>query len=218
MSVQTLITSLTASRNTIRTKLVALGLVTGTSKLEDCATAINNMVNNGAVTGTISTKEGVYTVPAGFHNGTGTVGIVSTEKDKVIAGNIKTGVTMLGVLGTYNGPAIVLQPKTVTPTEASQNVTADEGYDGLSTVTVNPIPDNYADISEVTAVAGDVLANKVFVDSTGAQGAGTMVNNGAIAATIDGLTATLFTVPAGYHSGLGTVSLTSAIETALAAI
>ena len=45
-----------------------------------------------------------------------------------------------------------------------------------------------------------------------------MKNNGAVAATIDGLSVTGYTIPAGYHSGSGTVSLTSDIETALAAI
>ena len=44
-----------------------------------------------------------------------------------------------------------------------------------------------------------------------------MANNGAIAKTIDGLTQTSAAIPAGYTSG-GTVSLTDAIETALAAI
>ena len=45
-----------------------------------------------------------------------------------------------------------------------------------------------------------------------------MPNNGAISGTIDGLTTTSYTVPSGYHSGSGTVSLTSDIEDALAAI
>ena len=45
-----------------------------------------------------------------------------------------------------------------------------------------------------------------------------MANNGAITGTIDGLTTTSYTVAAGYHNGSGTVSLTSDIEDALAAI
>ena len=69
-----------------------------------------------------------------------------------------------------------------------------------------------------TAAAADVLANKIFVDSTGAQVPGTMANNGAVAASIDGLTVTEYTVPKGFHSGAGKVSLTNDIETALAAI
>lgn len=97
-------------------------------------------------------------------------------------------------------------------------ITADEGYDALSQVTVEAIPAEYADVSGVTAAAGDVLANKVFVGADGAEAAGTMPNNGAVQASIDGLTQTEYTVPAGYHTGTGKVSLTGDIEEALAAI
>ena len=48
--------------------------------------------------------------------------------------------------------------------------------------------------------------------------AGTMTNNGAVSATIDGLDVTEYAIPAGYHNGMGKVTLTNAIETALAAI
>ena len=44
-----------------------------------------------------------------------------------------------------------------------------------------------------------------------------MKDNGAIAQTMDGLSVTSVAIAAGYTSG-GTVSLTNAIETALAAI
>lgn len=40
-------------------------------------------------------------------------------------------------------PAPELQDKEVTPTKETQNVTFDSGFDGLNTVTIKPIPDNY---------------------------------------------------------------------------
>ena len=218
MSIQTEITRLQGLRNALRTKLVALGLVTSSADLEGCVTAVEGVENRGAATGTIATADGEYTIQAGYHNGSGKVTIDTTEKGKITPGNIKSGVSILGVTGTYSGEAAKLQTKNITPTKTKQDVTADEGYDALSMVSVAPIPDAYQDVTGVTAAEGDVLASKVFVDSKGNQKAGTMVNNGAVAATIDGLTATSYTVPAGYHSGTGTVSLTNDIETALAAI
>ena len=43
--------------------------------------------------------------------------------------------------GSYRPPD--LQDKEATPSAETQILTADEGYDGLGTVTINPIPSNY---------------------------------------------------------------------------
>ena len=69
----------------------------------------------------------------------------------------------------------------------------------------------------MTETSGDVLANKVIIDSTGQTVAGTIPVNGAIAATFDPLTESSVAIAAGYTSG-GAVTLTSDLEDALAAI
>lgn len=187
MSTQTEITRLQTARNTIRTKMVALGLGTSTDKLDALATEINGIKNNGAVDANVKEGES-YTIPAGYHNGSGTV--------KGVSGG-----------GNYN-----LQTKTVTPTKEQQAVSPDAGYYGLSSVTVGAIPENYQDVSNTTAEEADVLANKVFVGADGAQKAGTMPNNGAVEKTLDASTGNQsYTVAKGYHSGTGKVSI--ALET-----
>ena len=74
------------------------------------------------------------------------------------------------------------------------------------------------DLTEDTVTADKLLNGVTAHDASGAQVHGTMANNGAVAASIDGLTVTEYTVPKGFHSGAGKVSLTNDIETALAAI
>ena len=204
-------------KDTLRTALVGLGLVTSEAMLDACAEAVAGIPNRGAVQGSISDADVPYTVPEGYHNGEGSVGIASAEKSKLTPGNIKAGVVILGVTGSYSGEASKLQAKTVTPTKQQQAISADEGYDALSTVTVLAIPAAYQDVTGVTAAAADVLTGKTIVDATGKEVAGAMPENGAISKTIDGLSATSASIPAGHTSG-GTVTLTGDIEDALAAI
>ena len=181
MSVATYINSIESSRNTIRNKLVELGLVASSAKLDALAAAVEDIVNQGAVSVTV--QEGsTYTIPKGYHNGSGTVS------------------------GVSGGGNYTLQSKTATPTKKQQNITPDIGYYGLSDVTVGAIPEAYQDVSSVTAAAGDVLTGKVIVLADGTVSTGTMANNGAVSKTLDATTIT-YTIPNGYHSGAGTVKI-----------
>ena len=110
---------------------------------------------------------------------------------------------------------IALETKTVTPTKSAQDITPTTGK-VLSKVTVAAIPDNYVDTSDADAVAANILDNKTAYVK-GSKVEGTMPNNGDTSGSIDGITSTSLTIPAGYTSG-GTVTLTSDIEDALAAI
>ncbi len=181
MSIATQLSRIETNRNTIRAKLVELGMANSTDKLDTLAAAIEGLVNRGAVSVTVQEGD-TYTIPAGYHNGSGTVSGVSG------GGNYK------------------LQSKTATPTKKQQNVTPDAGYYGLSDVTVAPIPDAYQDVSSVTAAAGDVLTGKVYVLADGTVTTGTMPNNGNVSKTLDATTIT-YTIPKGYHGGTGKVSI-----------
>lgn len=193
MSIQSEITRITGLKNRIRTALVALGLAQSNATLADCAAAVEGIDNQGNVSATV--KEGeTYKIPRGYHNGAGTVS------------------------GVSGGGSYTLQSKTVTPTKAQQAITADGGYYGLSDVTVEAIPESYADVSNVTVTADKVLANEVFVNALGVESTGSIPNVGSHTATIDGLNTMSAAIPRGYHDGTGSISLTNDIELALAAI
>lgn len=189
MSVSTEITRITTDRNTIRNKLVNLGLAQSADTLDDLALAVDGIANRGAPTAEV--KEGEqYTIQPGYYSGG-------------------------SVAGVSGGGNYSLQSKTITPTKQQQAVSPDAGYYGLSGVTVNAIPANYNDTSAVTAVAGDVLANKTIVNAAGQNVAGTMPNNGAVSKTLDATEDNQsYSVPAGYHNGSGAVSIVLEEKTA----
>lgn len=194
MSVQTEITRITNARNTIRTKLAELGVGDGTEKLEACAEKVNAIDNKGTVSAEVK-EGGSYTIEAGYYKG-GTV----------------TGVPGGGNYELY-------EPDPVTPTKSVQTITPNGKY-GIKSVTVSPIPAEYQDVSDVNVPDKYVLSPYVYVDAEGTVTPGKMNDNGAVTATIVGLsdTDTEYTIPEGYHNGNGKVSLTKDIENALAAI
>lgn len=183
MNTATEITRLQTARNTIRNKMVNLGLGESTDLLDDLADEIDGIVNQGAVTATVQEGD-TYTIPAGYHNGSGTVS------------------------GVGGGGNYQLQSKSVTPTKSQQSVSPDSGYYGLSGVTVAAIPEAYQDVTAVTAAAGDVLATKIIVAADGTVTTGTMPNNGTVSKTLDATSGNQsYTVPAGYHNGSGAVGI-----------
>lgn len=181
MSISTEITRISTARNTLRAKAVELGIAQNTALLDALAAAYEDIENRGAVSATVQEGD-TYTIPKGYHNGSGTVS------------------------GVSGGGNYTLQSKTVTPTKKQQNITPDSGYYGLSDVTVSAIPEAFQDVSSVTAAAEDVLTGKVIVTAAGVVTTGTMANNGAVNQTLDAST-TSYTVPKGYHSGLGKVQI-----------
>ena len=182
MSISTEIARLQTNRNTIRAKLVELGLAQNTANLDALAAAIEDIFNAGAVSATVM-EGATYTIPRGYHNGAGTVS------------------------GVAGGGNYSLQSKTVTPTKKQQAVTADSGYYGLSDVTVAAIPEAYQDVSNVNATAPDVLTGKIIVTADGTVVTGSMPNIGKQTKTLN-VTVVSYTIPKGYHDGTGTVTIT----------
>lgn len=190
MSIATEITRIQTARNKLRTKAVELGIGTSTDKLPALADAFDGIVNRGGISAQVQEGD-TYTIPAGLHDGTGTVS------------------------GVSGGGNYTLQSKTAMPTKSQQSIAPDSGYYGLSAVTVAAIPDAYQDVSSVNAGAGDVLANKIIVDAEGNVVPGTMPNVGSVNKTLDATTGNQsYTVPAGKHSGSGTVNIVLETKTA----
>ena len=103
--------------------------------------------------------------------GSVTVNAVTNEIDEdITSNNIKEGIEILGVTGTlkeYKEP--ILQNKEAIPTTSLQNIVADDGYDGLSSVSINAVtneidsnivPENIKNDVEILGVKGSFAGEK----------------------------------------------------------
>ena len=198
-------------------------LLTGVTAHDNTGAAIigtytpppGEIINNQDKTITPTTSQQSITADNGY-TGLGTVTINAIQiETKSITEN-----------GTYTPPAgkwfssvkvnvpigstINNQNKSVTPTKSQQSVSADSGYTGLGTVTVNAIPSQYITTTDATAVAADVLLNKTAYVN-GSKITGSMPNNGATGTTITSPSGS-YTIPVGYTTG-GTVNVDLPVST-----
>ena len=151
--------------------------------------------------------------PKVYVDSNGKVQTGTMQNRGAVSATLDTKTTSYSVpAGYHNGSgkvSVVLQTKSVTPTKEAQTISADDGK-VLSSVAVSAIPAKYADATDKTAVAANILSGKTAISWDATEKApvaitGTMQDNGAV--TPSALSAGgSYTIPAGYHNGSGKVT------------
>ena len=188
------IAQIKTDRDKIRSAMQDMGLATSTDKLSTLATKLDAVLVFDGLE--YSVKQGEpFSIPKGYHTGGTTV--IGLDNPAIDAETYKrTSVTG------------------VKPKKEKVTVQTPEGYYAMSSVSIDPIPDNYQDISSVTATQADVLPTKLFVTGQGELKYGTMQDNGAVSKTLDmsknssgQYSNNQYTIPKGYHNGSGKVNI-----------
>ena len=138
-----------------------------------------------------------------------TVNAIQTETKTVTTNGIVTpssGKYLTSVtVNVPTGTTINNQNKTVTPTTSQQSITADSGYTGLGTVTVNRIPTNYLIPSGNKSITANGTNIDVAAYSTVSVSVSSTINNQNKTVTPTTSQQTI-NADSGY-SGLGTVTV-----------
>lgn len=199
MSIASQITRLTTLRNNIRTKLIALGIISDSSAtLSDCYDGINGVVarNSSSMTSSSNT----VTAPAGYYAsaGTKTVGTAkaaatyntSTSDQTIAAGNYLTGAQTIKAVKTEN----------ISSSNIKDGVTITVG-DENDADRIAGVAGTFTDASTVSsgqtaAAAGQILSGySAWVD--GSEVKGSIATKTSADMTVSGATVT---APAGYYA------------------
>lgn len=122
-------------------------------------TTTQQLTTKGATTITPSSASQTAVNSGVYTTGKITVSAVPTETKTITANgtyNPTSGKYFSSVTVNVSAEDFNTQAKTVTPTESTQTVSPDNGYDGLSTVTVNPISSNYIGSGVTTKSAATI--------------------------------------------------------------
>ena len=95
--------------------------------------------------------------------------LIDVTKDTVAANNLLSGETATGadgeaVIGEYVAPSFKTQSKSATPSETSQTVTPDTGFDGLSQVEIEAMKLGELSVAPSTSEQSFTADNVVLID------------------------------------------------------
>lgn len=207
-----------------QTQMIAAGKHSGSGSVSivletKSATPTTSTQNITPTTGKVLSKVTVNAIPGNFADISDANGVAANVlEDKIVYGKDTTTGNAIKLTGTMPNNGSV-NPSALS---AGGSYTIPAGYhDGTGKVTAKSLSSQTGVDSGETAVAAAQMLTGYQAWVNGTKITGTMANNGAITGTITGLGSitgdTTYSIPAGYTTG-GTVSLTSDIETALAAI